>query len=156
MFLFHSNLFSTSCLCENIPSVVLRPFLKPLPLYFPGSCASPFLFHMGKISPVRQSLGTVALFHPCGQQPLCPSGNKQNLRLHVPTSSARNSVPAWYSPFFIPFSHLNTFISVTSITFTFSCTLITKITNDLEGTAKWKRKEERPEQHYVKNENTVS
>ena len=84
-----SNLCSTSCLSENLTSVVPRPFLvlccsstnscstlprkllsrilysnfiiwlsRVIPLYFPGSCASPFLFHMEAINPVRQSSGT--------------------------------------------------------------------------------------------------
>ena len=84
-----SSIFSTICLRTYIPSAVPLPFLDPccststllliiasktlsssfstwlssvMPLYFPGSCTSPVLFHIGTI---RSTLHSFCILPSC-------------------------------------------------------------------------------------------
>ena len=108
---------SCNLLSRILSSYFIISLSRVIPLYFPGSSASPFCFHMGIIcSPVFRYF---ALFRACVQQPLCPSGTDLSCYIY---HLSMHFIPSWCSPFFHPPSVFKSLLSVISITFTFSCT----------------------------------
>ena len=54
-----SNLGSLDCESSVLPLNYRAPLSSVVPLYFPGSCTSPFLFHIGTIRPILHSFGII-------------------------------------------------------------------------------------------------